>query len=84
MRDNVGLALEKAGGVLAIVGAAALGGIFMVVLVNGTWPTFFSPIRSVFTAIGNSVGNWALVIEGWLFVGPGLLLRALGAKLRDK
>lgn len=81
---SLGSFLERAGGLFAIVGAAGLALIFAVVIVNGSWPAFLAPVRELFSALGNTIGGAALVVEGLMFIGPGLALQAIGRKLQHR
>lgn len=76
--------IEKVGSYLAIFGATSLACIFVAVMLNGGWPDSFAPIRALFRLLGDTIGDAAIVVEGLIFIGPGLLVRALGTKIREK
>jgi hypothetical protein len=76
--------VQRFGAYLGIVGALALAGIFVVVMLNGRWPEFLYPVRSVFGAISGVVGDAAIVVEAWLFVGPGALIYFWGKRLGER
>jgi len=70
---------------LATLGGLAFASVFLVVLVNGTWPTFLQPVRSLFEILGASLlGDWAFIVEIWIFIGPGMLIYWLGERLQDR
>jgi hypothetical protein len=74
--------VERAGVALAVLGAISLGGIFLIVLSNGSWPDFLSPIKDLFRTLGDHIGDWALIVEFWIFVLPGLVVYGLGRVAR--
>lgn len=82
MKD-LGATLEKVGTTLAVLGGLCFAGIFLIVIVNGTWPDFLEPVRRRYGMISDFAGGFAFVIELFLFIGPGLLIAALGQKLQN-
>ena len=80
----MGSSLRRLGIWLFYVGLAAFAGIFIIVMFNGTWPIFLSPVKILFSTLSNYVGGWALIVEGWLFLGPGILLVKFGDALLKK
>ncbi len=57
--------------------------IFTIVLITGSWPEFFEPIRKRLEIGYNIFGNfWSLILL-MLLIGPGSLLISYGEKLRD-
>jgi hypothetical protein len=70
--------LKRIGMVLFYVGLATLAGIFVIVVVNGTWPGFLKPAQWLFSAVSGYVGDFAIVVQGLLFLGPGILLFKAG------
>ena len=78
---TTGKLLRQAGRALFYLGLAALAGIFIIVLVNSTWPAFLKPVQTLFAALTDIVGGFAFVIEGLIFLGPGLALVKLGEAL---
>jgi hypothetical protein len=82
LRAKTGARLEKLGTITAALGGLALAAIFAAVIVNGSWPPSLHLIRDLFARIGDAVGDAAIVAEGLLFVGPGLLVRRIGSSLR--
>lgn len=81
--QTLGSALTKIGTVLAVAGGLCFAGIFLIVLLNGSWPDFLEPVRSRYEMLGNMTGGFAFIIELIVFVGPGLALVAFGENLRD-
>lgn len=81
--NKLGAALERIGMALAILGGACFAAIFLIVIVNGSWPDFLEPVRSRYALANNLVGEFAFVVEILCFTGPGLLISALGAKLQN-
>lgn len=75
--------VERAGLVIAVIGVGLLAGIFILTLLNGRWPTFLSPVQSLFRVLGDTVGDWAIVIEFWLFAMPGMIIYWLGRAIRS-
>jgi hypothetical protein len=76
--------VERAGGITAMMGGAALAAIFLVVMVNGKWPQAFAPVKQAFASIAGWIGGAAIVAEVWIFIGPGVLLMWLGRRMRDR
>jgi hypothetical protein len=74
--------LERIGGWLIIIGFAAFAGVFLVVIVNATWPEFLRPVQSLYAGISDIFGSVAIIIEAWLFVGPGFLIKYIGTRQR--
>jgi len=74
--------LERIGNWLIIIGAAALAGIFATVIINGSWPEVLRPVQGLFAFLGDWLGDAALVVEGLLFLGPGLALKYFGLRRR--
>ncbi len=64
-----------------MAGGLTLAGIFLVVLLNRRWPEFLHPVRNFFGLIANWVGDWAFIVEVWLFIGPGALFYYLEKRL---
>ncbi len=81
--EGLGAALERTGITLAIWGAACLTGIFLVVIHNGSWPGFLEPIRQLFATNACVSGEFTLIVELILFIGPGILIRVAGERIRD-
>lgn len=78
---TVGRLLRFAGFALFLAGVAALANVFLIVLVNGRWPEFLTPVRTLFGGVAHYVGDWAIVVGAWIFIGPGLALIAAGEAL---
>jgi len=74
--------LERAGRHLMLVGVASIAGIFLIVLVNGTWPEFLIPVKDRASLIADLVGDFVIVVWGLVFVGPGFLVQSLGQWLQ--
>lgn len=74
--------IERIGQLLAILGGVTLAGIFLVVLVNGTWPAFLRPVQQRFALASDFFGSAAFIVELLVFVGPGLLISYLGQRFR--
>ncbi|MEP7316581.1 MAG: hypothetical protein ABI667_07780 [Sphingomicrobium sp.] len=66
------------------IGIATFIAVLLVGLFDGNWPEFLTPLNAVDDAIYGVAGNFALVIEGALFISPGLLLARLGEALKRK
>lgn len=79
----MGEAIQKLGIALACIGGICFASIFIVVIANGSWPNFLEPVRSRFELIDDFVGGFAFIVELFLFVGPGLLIAAVGEKLKS-
>jgi hypothetical protein len=77
-----GYALEKIGLGLLYIGGASFVGVFAIVLLNGRWSDFLSPIRDLFGFLSSWAGNFAFIIELWLFIGPGLALYWIGRRMQ--
>jgi hypothetical protein len=76
--------IQQLGAYLGLTGGALLAAIFVLVLVNGSWPAFLQPVQNLFGAISHWAGDFALIAEIWLFVGPGVLLYYWGKHLAEK
>jgi hypothetical protein len=76
--------IERAGGILVIIGGASFAAIALCVLVNGTWPQALKPVQHTFAFLSDWIGEWALAIEIWAFIGPGMLLMWMGSKIRER
>lgn len=76
--------IERIGFSLAVLGGLAFASIFIIVLVNGSWPDFLWPVQSRFAIISDFVGPWAFAVELFIFIGPGLLVYLIGQRLRRK
>jgi len=81
--NRFGATLETLGRGLAILGGAVLVLMILVIIVHGGWPVFLEPVQSRFKLISGLLGNYAIIVEGLCFVGPGLLLAALGDWLKN-
>ena len=81
--NKLGAILEKLGTALAAIGGICFAGIFLIVLLNGTWPEFLEPVRNCYAAISDLVGSLAFLVELVIFVGPGLLVALAGQSLRN-
>ena len=77
-------AIERIGQALAVLGGVTFAGIFLIVLVNGTWPAFLHPVQHRFALASDFFGSYAFIVELMIFVGPGLLLAFIGQKLRKE
>jgi len=76
--------IAKLGQMLMVAGGASLALIFLIVMVNGSWPDFLEPVRSRFELGSNLLGIfWFPVLLG-IFVGPGLAIQYLGEKINSK
>ena len=76
--------IQQIGAYMGITGGAIFVGIFVVVLLNGGWPNFLKPIQNLYDAISDWTGDAAIVIEMWLFIGPGALLYYWGKALSER
>lgn len=76
--------VRRLGGWLFYAGIAAFAGIFIIVMINGTWPALLYPVKALFATLNDWVGGFAIIVEGWLFLGPGLLLIWLGKAMERK
>jgi hypothetical protein len=81
---KVGRLIEIIGIVLAWIGGVALAVVLLIVFVNGTWPGFLRPVKALFGVISELVGSFAFTVEVVAFIGPGLLVMALGQKLKKE
>jgi hypothetical protein len=79
-----GRELTRIGYGLAAIGLILFVGIFVIVLANGSWPQFLEPVRARFAIISDFVGGFALIVEGAIFVGPGILIAWLGQHLAGR
>ena len=80
----MGKNIRRLGAAPFYVGLASFAGIFIVVMLNGTWPAILHPVKALFSTLNDYVGGWAIIIEGWLFLGPGLFLIWLGNEIQRK
>jgi hypothetical protein len=80
----LGKQVEKLGSVLMMIGGVCIVGIFLAVLVNGSWPDYLSPVQAHARAISDVVGG--LVWLAWVaaFIGPGFLVQLLGHWLQSE
>ena len=76
--------IQQMGAYLGIAGGALLASIFALVLANGRWPDFLKPVQNLFGIIAEVAGDFALILEIWLFIGPGVLLYYWGKHLSEK
>lgn len=79
---KAGAIVEKAGTYLMLAGAACIAGIFLIVLVNGTWPDFLAPIQDRARLISDVVGNLVILVWTIVFFGPGYLVQLFGQWLQ--
>lgn len=80
---DLGLILERLGGYLIIVGGCCIAGIFLTVLVNGTWPDFLDPIKNRAAVLSDVIGDMVLIVWGLVFFGPGLIVQWVGRWLQE-
>lgn len=76
--------VQQIGAYLGMAGGAIFVGIFVIVLLNGGWPNFLKPIPNLYATISDWTGDAAILIEMWLFIGPGALLYFRGKALSDR
>ena len=76
--------VQQIGAYLGIAGGAIFVGIFLVVLLNGGWPDFLEPIQNLYGFVSSWIGDAAIVVEAWIFIGPGALLYYLGKSLGER
>ena len=69
---------------LIVLGAGTYASIFLIVLINGTWPSFLYPVQSRFRIASYFLGNFAFIAEVLLFVAPGLLLKMIAEWLEGR
>ncbi len=75
-------AIEQLGIILAWLGGLAYAGIFVIVLLNGSWPVFLRPVQARFALASELLGSFSFVLQALIFVGPGLLVNYVGQRLR--
>ncbi len=80
---QLGSTLERLGQALSLLGGATLALVILIVIINGRWPVFLEPVRSRFELISGFLGDYAIIVEGLCFVGPGLLIAWIGGWLKD-
>ena len=83
MSKKLGKSIELVGTGIAIVGGIALASIFIIVMVNGSWPEFLRPFQVTAQTLSGFIGALAFPVEIAIFVGPGMLIRFLGEKLQE-
>lgn len=66
-----------------VVGGLAFVGVFLIVIVNGHWPAFLQPVKTYYSNVSAMLGDLALIVEIWTFLGPGGLIYLLGSRLAD-
>lgn len=76
--------LERLGAGVAVAGGLVLLAGAIVILANGGWPAALQPIQALFAATSPWMGDWTLILAVWIFIGPGLLIVALGRMLRER
>ena len=76
--------IEFIGIVMAWIGGVVLATVFLIVLVHGTWPQFLRPVKGLFTVISELFGSFGFSVEVVAFIGPGVLVMALGQKLKKE
>lgn len=82
MNNLIAAGISKLGQLLVVLGVVALASIFLIVLVNGSWPEFLGPVRSRFEVGSRFLGEfWFPVLVG-LFVGPGFAIYSFGEWLK--
>jgi hypothetical protein len=67
-----------------MAGGLVLALIFLTVLLNGHWPDFLRPVQLMFQTISSVFGSFALVLEVWIFIGPGAVIYLVGQKLAER
>lgn len=75
--------IQQFGAYLGMAGGAVFIGIFVIVLLNGCWPDFLKLIQNLYGVISDWTGEAAIVIEMWLFIGPGALIYYWGKSLGE-
>lgn len=81
MNVSIARSIAKIGQILMIIGGIALASIFLIVLINGSWPDYLQPIRSRFEIGSKFLGDfWFPALIG-IFIGPGMAVTWFGEKL---
>jgi len=67
-----------------MMGGLLIAAIFLVVLINGQWPEFLSPIQNAARGISDFIGGLVWLVWVAVFIGPGFLVHSLGEILASK
>ncbi len=83
MSKRLGKNIELLGTATAIIGGIALASIFIIVMINGSWPDFLRPFQATAQTLSSFLGGFVFPVEVAIFVGPGMLIRFFGEKLQE-
>jgi hypothetical protein len=77
----MGKFLQSLGLAVGIASAAALAGVFLFVLANGSWPNFLMPIGELLAGLRRFFGKDTLLILFGIFVVPGSFIYWIGSSM---
>lgn len=81
MRRKLGRPMERLGGYMMFAGGVSIAIIFLIVLVNGSWPSFLEPVQNAARGIGDTVGDLVWLFWVAAFIGPGFIVQQIGIKI---
>ena len=69
---------------MMLAGGLAIAAIFLIVLLNGTWPEFLKPVQNAAGGISGYIGGAVWLVWVAVFIGPGYAVQSIGERIKSK